>query len=72
MKPRILLQPGGLSPEERQWLTGQHDPDANQFWEFGSGPDRAERGRQLLREYAHLIPPGRLAKLERDVAFWDR
>jgi hypothetical protein len=61
----------GLTPEERQWLTGQPVAGAGKLWAFRGGAAKAERCREIIRAYAELIPRGRLAQLERDIERWD-
>lgn len=70
MRARIWVRPGELSPEERQWLTGEHEPAANPFWQHTRGAAKAERCRQLLHEHSHLVPVGRMPKLLRDIEHW--
>jgi hypothetical protein len=70
MKRRTTRPVADLSREERQWLTGVHDPLANRFWVHGRGPEKVERCRWLMAEYRHLIPRGRRAQLEEDLAHW--
>jgi hypothetical protein len=53
-----------------QWLTGEPQAGANRFWVHTRGEAKAVRCRELLALYADLIPSGRLALLERDLAHW--
>jgi len=63
---------GAVTPSELEWLTGEPQPGANRFWRLNRSPERLARRRALLETHAHLIPPGRLAALENDVAHWVR
>jgi hypothetical protein len=72
MKPRIMVRAGELQPEELQWLTGTPQPGANPFSQHVRGARKVERCRQLLAEHAHLVPPGRRARLLEDLAHWAR
>lgn len=60
-----------LLPAEREWLTGKPVEGANKLWSFRGGAAKAERCRHIIKLYAHLIPRGRLAQLERDISRWD-
>lgn len=73
MKPRILLQPGELLPEERCWLSGEPlPPGANRFWIYCNTAEQLARREWLVEHFASLIPPSRAAALEADLAQWRR
>jgi hypothetical protein len=60
-----------LTPEEKQWLTGEAAAGASALWRFiDPRGDQAARCRELIRTYPHLIPPGHMAELKRDIELW--
>ena len=69
-KRLIRSRVGDLSPEELQWLKGEPVKGASNLWSFRRGVAKSERCRLLLKQYAHLVPRGRMAGLRRDIERW--
>jgi hypothetical protein len=59
-----------ITPAELQWLTGKPQEGASKFWIHVRGAEKVARCRDLIARHPHLITRGRMAVLEKDMAFW--